>query len=264
MATTFVPVSLDRHRGLRWRRFKDYVHAREAQFVDIALPEMSKVCMVTPVLFRQAGEVFVPIALLGTEPNQNAHLAPDFRWVTAYTPALLRGQPFVVIPRGDGQFELHVDSGHVTDDQGEPFFGDDGAPAPVLQSILEFLQQVEAGRHHARIVAEQLGKTGVIKPLTRQGEDGQPETVQGLFTVDEASLMALSDADFAGLRGSGALKFAYHQMLSLETWPTLVALSTRHRAHRDEISKRTAAIYQPVDDGELQIDWSQFKPQPSP
>ncbi len=75
--------------------------------------------------------------------------------------------------------------------------------------------------------------------------------------------MALPDADFAALRGSGALKFAYNQILSLEMWPTLVNLSNRQRAHRDEIAKRTAAIYQPADDGEIQIDWSRFKASPN-
>ncbi len=263
MPNTYAPVSPEQHGGLRWQRYKDYGFAREYQFVDIALPETPKLCMTCPILFRMVGEVAVPIALLGVEPNQNAFLSPEFRWVGAYTPALLRGQPFLMVPKAADQFELHVDTNHVSAETGEPFFGDEGKPAPALKDIIDFLQQVEVGRHHARIVADQLTKAGVVKPLSIAGADGQPQVVPGLFTVDEAALMALSEADFASLRGSGALKFAYHQMLSLEMWPTLVNLSNRQRAHRDAITQRAAAIYQPADDGEIQIDWSQFKP-PSP
>ena len=174
---------------------------------------------------------------------------------------MLRGQPFQLVQRGADQFELQIDQDHLSAESGELFFVEDNTPAPPLKAIIDFLQQVEAGRRHARVVADQLAKAGVIKPLSVAGADGAPpQVVAGLFTVDEAALMAVPDADFAALRGAGAIKFAYHQMLSLETWPTLVTLSNRQRSHRDEVSKRAAAIYQPADDGELQIDWSQFKP----
>jgi hypothetical protein len=257
----YVPVSPDQHRGMRWRRFTDYSFAREYQFAEIALPETPKLCMCYPIMFTMAGDSPVPIALFGLEPNQNAYLSPDFRWVATYTPAMLRGQPFRIVPRTGDQYELQVDKDHLSDNSGEPFFGEDNTPAPPLKAIIDFLQQVETGRRHARIAADQLAKAGVIKPLSIAGTDSAPpQVLPGLFTVDEAALVALPEADFAALRGSGAIKFAYHQILSLEMWPTLVTLSNRQRAHRDEISKRAAAIYQPADDGELQIDWSQFKP----
>ncbi len=264
MPNSYVPVSPERHRSMRWQRFNSFAFARETQVVDIALPETPKLCMASPILFRMVGEQPVPCALLGLEPGQNAYLSPDFRWLTSYTPALLRGQPFQLVPRGADQYELQVDTSHVSPDTGEPFFSEDNTPAPPLKAVLEFLQQVEAGRRHARIVADQLAKAGVVKPFAIAATDGGPaEVVAGLFTTDEEALMALPETEFCALRGSGALKFAYHQMLSLEMWPTLVNLSKRQRAHRDEITKRAAAIYQPADDGEIQIDWSQFKP-PAP
>ncbi len=264
MPNSYVPVSPEQLRGKRWRRFSDYSFARDYQLVDIALPEMPKLCMACPILFRMVNGAPVPTAVLGVEPNQNAYLGPDFRWLVSYTPALLRGHPFLVVPRSPEHFELHIDSNYVSTDTGEPFFDQDDAPTPSLKQIIEFLQQVEAGRRHARLVADQLAKSGVIKPLSVAGADNQaPQTVPGLYTIDEAALMALPDGDFAALRGSGALKFAYNQMLSLEMWPTLVTLSKRQRAHHDEIAKRATAIYQPADDGEIQIDWSQFKP-PAP
>ncbi len=86
MPKSYVPVSPEKHRGMRWRRYADYSFAREYQFVDIALPEVPKLCMSCPILFRMVNDLPVPIALLGVEPNQNAYLAPDFRWLVAYTP----------------------------------------------------------------------------------------------------------------------------------------------------------------------------------
>jgi len=262
---THVPVSRERHEQLRWRRYADYGFARAIQAVDVGLAETPKLCPAMPILFRQAGEGFAPVALLGVEAGRNDFVAPDLRWVTSYVPAALRGHPFAIAPGAEGQLVLCVDPASVTDGAGEAFFGEDGAPSAAVKAVMDFLQQVETSRQAARSAAAALARLGVLKPYALS-DPKAPETVliEGLFSVDEAVLAGLAEADFAGLRATGAIKLAYHQLLSLELWPALLTLSLRQRSHRDDISQHAAAIYRPADDGELQIDWSQFKPASPP
>ncbi len=258
MKSNFVPVSAEQHKRLRWRRVQDYAFSRELQSVDIALGESANLCMTCPILFRQAGNGYVPIALLGAEASQNAFLSPDFRWVGSYIPALLRAHPFRMMTTRQGKVELQVDSLEVDENSGELFFTEDGSPAPALGTIIQFLHHVEKGRRLAHIIADKLDGAGAIRPLMITGREQEPQAVPGLFTVEEPALKAIPDAKLAELRDIGALKFAYHQMLSLEMWPTLIKLSHRQRARREEVAHRAAAIYQPTGDGDLEIDWSQF------
>ncbi len=94
MPNSYVPVSPEEHRSMRWQRFTNFAFARDNQVVDIAMSETPKLCMANPILFRMAGEKPVPCALLGLEPGQNAYLSADFRWLASYTPALLRASLF--------------------------------------------------------------------------------------------------------------------------------------------------------------------------
>jgi hypothetical protein len=50
------------------------------------------------------------------------------------------------------------------------------------------------------------------------------------YRVRESALNALSDANFAALRASGALALAYAQLLSIGQWPMLRQLAERGAA----------------------------------
>jgi hypothetical protein len=59
----------------------------------------------------------VPVAVQGLAPGQNLFVAPDGRWLAAYTPAAYRGYPFQLAHAENGQQVLCFDeeSGLITD-----------------------------------------------------------------------------------------------------------------------------------------------------
>lgn len=259
----YAAVSREAHSRRRWRRYQTYEFARELTIVDVALAESARLCLTMPMAFRQAGDQFVPIALMGVEPKRNVLVAPDHRWLGHYIPALIRCHPFMILPDANGQLVLCVDQASVTEGEGEAFFDAEGAPSPAMQTVVDVLQQIEGSRRAARIVADSLAKLGLLKPLSLEPKAGAPaQTVEGIFAVDEGRLDALADAEFVGLRATGAIRLAHYQGLSLLQWPQLLALAGQHRAHREALSAQAAAIYRPQDDGDLQIDWSRFTAPP--
>lgn len=259
MPAKYVAVSREHHGLRRWRRYDNYAFAREIHIIDIALAETAKVASAMPIVFVGPPEALEPRALMGLEPGNNSFVGSDSQWHGAYVPALLRVHPFKFLSTGQ-ELVFCIDEASITDEAGELFFDEAGALTSATQHVVSFLQQLEVSRQAAKLAASALARLGLIRPIS-------PEVVPGLAAhhaaallgVDAQALAALSDREFASLRATGAIQLAYHQMLSLEQWPALLAHTKRKRDHAAALSARASAIYQPSDDGELQIDWNRFK-----
>lgn len=259
MPTNYVPVSREHHGLRRWRRYDNYAFAREIHIIDIALAETAKVASAMPIVFVGPPEALEPRTLMGLEPGNNSFVGSDSQWHGAYVPAFLRGHPFKFLSTGQ-EFVLCIDEASIADEAGETFFDDAGALSPAVQHVVSFLQQLEVSRQAAKLAAAALTRLGLVRPVLPESVPGlAPHHAAALLGVDAQALSALSDQDFASLRATGAIELAYHQMLSLEQWPALLAHTKRKRDHAEALSARAAAIYQPADDGELQIDWNRFK-----
>lgn len=259
MPTNYVPVSREHHGLRRWRRYDNYAFAREIHIIDIALAETAKVASSMPIVFVGPPEAPEPRALMALEPGNNSFIGSDSQWNGAYVPASLRGHPFKFLSTGQ-ELVLCIDEASTADESGEVFFDDAGTLSPAIHSVVSFLQQIEISRQAAKLAAAALARLGVIRPIPPVAVPGlAPHHAAALFGVDAQAFSALSDHDFASLRATDAIQLAYHQMLSLEQWPALLAHTKRKRDHAAALSARAAAIYQPSDDGELQIDWNRFK-----
>ncbi len=140
MPNSYVPVSPERHRSMRWQRFNSFAFARETQ-------RRYRIAGDAEALHGQSDPVQdgrrASGAMRAARPRARTERLSLTRFPLAH---LLYACPpaGAAIPAraaGADQYELQVDTSHVSPDTGEPFFSEDNTPAPPLKAVLEFLQQ---------------------------------------------------------------------------------------------------------------------------
>lgn len=228
----FVALSRNLHAGKRWLRHSSYRFAAQDAVIPLVAQELPKAIMSLPVGFVATGGGFVPVAVQGLAPGQNLFVAPDGRWLAAYTPAAYRGYPFQLAHAENGQQVLCFDeeSGLISDGpQGEPFFDEDSNPSKGVAEVMNFLTQIQANRVLTDRVCALLQHHGLIQPWPlKVQEAGGERIVEGLYRIDEAALNALPADAVVALRNGGALPMAYCQLLSMQHLARLAPLAQAH------------------------------------
>jgi hypothetical protein len=233
----YAVVSRQTHAGKGWRRYDGYGFAAGEALLPLVGAEFARAAVAMPIAFVGQDGVFRPMAVLSLVPGRNLFVGPDGKWLGGYVPAVLRGHPFALHrPAGSDQAVLCVDeaSGLVVDAAtpgAEPFFDADGAPAPPVKAVLDFLVQIDANRSATGRAVAALAAAEALTPWSLEVETPEGrKAVAGLFRVDEARLNALDGETFLGLRAAGALPLAYAQLLSmgqLSVFQTLAQLQVQ-------------------------------------
>ncbi len=261
----FVPISVQRHGALRWRRFTSYEFARESAMVSLVAAELPKATMAMPIALiprepagadpanaeqavAQTG--FMPAAVLGLEPGRCLYVGADGRWLGRYVPSALRGYPFRLFQADGDRLALCINeaSGLVATDGDEPFFDDQGEVAPAVRQVMDFLTQVEGNRAVTLRGCDCLERHGLIEswPVRLQGPTGE-QPLTGLYRVNEAALNALPAQALAEVRDGGGLALAYCQLLSMKH---LGVLGELLQAHAQQ-APRLDDVFEFEDDGIL-------------
>ena len=268
---SFAPVRRTSHAGKAWLRHTSYRFAADRVLIPLVAAELAKAVLAMPLAFVEENGALHLVAVTSLEPGKNQFVVPNGRWLGAYIPASMRGYPFALLqPNGGTQAPIlcvDEDSGLVVEagTQGaEPFFDEEGALAPALKAVLDFLGKVEANRGATSRAVAALGAAGVFTawPLQVESPEG-PKTVTGLLRIDEVRLNALDDASFLALRSAGALAIAYSQMLSMgqiavfETLATLQGQISQVNARQQTAFDRSFKL---SDNEGLQFDFSLLEP----
>jgi len=212
-----VPITPQTHAGRRWQRFTSYAFAARTAMAPVVTAELPKAVRSLPLVFIRHQDRFVLSALMSPVPGKNLYIAPDGKWLGGYIPSTFRGYPFSLATDQDtGKRVVCVDetSGLITEDTtlGEPFFDDSGAPAEVVQAVVNFLNQVADNRDLTDRAVAALAGAGCITPWDLTLQDHK---VDGCHRIDETRLNTLPDEDFLALRRAGSLLVAYGQLLSM-------------------------------------------------
>lgn len=228
---TYQALAPSTHRGKRWKRYTDYRFAAADTLAPLVVQELPRAAMALPIAFIEQDGHFIPAAVQGLQPGQNLFVAPDGRWIGAYTPATYRGYPFALANAENDQLVLCVDadSGLVAEDHAERFFDDSGEPSQSVKDVLNFLQQVRANRELTQRLCAALQAEGLIQPwpITLKTEVGE-KTVQGLYRIDEAKFNSLEAEALHRVHQSGALPVVYCQLLSMQHLQALGKLADAH------------------------------------
>lgn len=210
----------DVHAQAGWRRFTSYAFAAREARTPVLMAELTQVLPWYPLAFvprpERAPTCYHLVALLAPHPGQNLYLAADGRWLAPYVPSQFRAYPFALgetgglaIDRASGLFADPAAAGMTR------FYGSDGGLTETTARIIEFLQQRRDGLVLTQRLVDQLAAHGLLAPWPlRWQPTGSPETIDGLWRVDEERLRTLAPGAYAELAHSGALGLAYAQLFS--------------------------------------------------
>jgi len=238
MYTSLVPLSRTRHANKRLIVSELYPEAIGMPVVPLVGAELARASICMPIGFAPEGAAedstprFTPVAILSLQPGKNLFVTPSGEWLGDYTPSLFRGYPFALIRVDDDNpddLTVAVDeaSSRLTDrPEGIALFDESGEMAGHLRNMVEFLRQVEASAKTTTMACACLVAHDLIVPwsLSVQTSEGEPQSVGGLYRVDEARLNALPDEAFLDLRRTGALVVAQLQLLSMQRLSVLPRL----------------------------------------
>jgi len=216
------PVALNKiaHKDLRINSAADsFGFARKTNSVILAGVEFSEAAKEYPIVFAQANDHIVPVALLGLRNEENLYVNADGHWDARYIPAFVRRYPFVLAETGDtGQRAVCIDEGYPGFDlrQGEPLF-DAGEPTPVLTQAMNFLEEYQRQYLRTETFIQRLQGNDLLKALNAKVDlvSGEQFNLSGLLVVDEKKLLELIDTKALELFRSGELAWIYCHLMSL-------------------------------------------------
>ncbi|MEX0964028.1 MAG: SapC family protein [Pseudohongiellaceae bacterium] len=222
--STPVPLKNDTHAKLRVIESGDYTRHKEQHLIPIISQDFFVLTAEFPLVFVKDsnGESFVPVAIMGLRENQNLYCQTE-QWKAQVVPARFHNPPFqlsMADEKGE-QFVLLIDeeSPMVSETEGTALFKEGGEKSEYLEKRIETLlntaqQTVQTGNICKLFADKDLLST---KQLQLQHRPDAPRyNIDGIYTIDEQKLNALSDEDFLELRKLGLIPLIYAHLSSLQ------------------------------------------------
>jgi len=223
--TNFVLLNDEEHRKLKVKTGFGEDLGDSGSLVEVVPQEYRNAATNYPIMLTQfeEGGRFMACALLGLDLGENLFIDGD-KWDATYIPLHIQRGPFRIgIQQKEGRDEpdmvisIDTDSGRVNEVDGEPLFEEDGSPSPYLKNMNTVLSRLVAGTEAAKIFAAALEKFDLVKPMdiSIEFKDGKTGKVQGLHSIDEEKLKALSGDDLKELNENGILMLLHVVIASL-------------------------------------------------
>ena len=228
---------------------RTYEFAAKTNSVILAGVEFSEAAKEYPIVFAQAGDNAIPVALLGMRNEENLYVDESGNWDARYIPAFVRRYPFVLAETGDaGQRAVCIDETFegFNDDEGEPLFDDD-EPTPILQQAMSFLEEYQGKYIRTEAFVKRLRDNDLLMELNARVDmvDGQQFGLSGLLAVDERKLLQLPEDKAMELFRSGELSWIYCHLMSLGTMSHMIE-RIASRGTSDGAGKAPAADKEPA------------------
>lgn len=217
------PVALNKvtHKDTKIKPLaNDFSFARNTNSVIVAGVEFSEAAKEYPIVFAQAGESIVPVALLGLRNAENLFVKEDGSWDARYVPAFVRRYPFVLAetPESPEQRMVCIDQGFAgfNEEEGKALFEGE-EPTPILKQAIDFLEEYQKQYLRTETFLNRLKSLGLLISLNAKVDmaSGEKFSLMGLLAIDEKKLLALDDLQALEFFHSGELGWAYCHLMSI-------------------------------------------------
>ncbi len=222
----------DRHAATRVRPLTGFAHAARLHVAGVVAQEFPRAAALYPLVFLKdpASARFRPVALLGLTEGQNLFVDEAGRWKASYVPATIRQYPFNLALKEEtpADFVVCVDEGSdcLGQEEGEPLFGSEGNPTPVLQGVVKYLTDLQQMDVQTQAFCQFLAERDLLVPLNMQLHSGSGvKNIQGSFAINESLLAALPHEQFIAMRERGYLPAVYAHLMSLTQIERLIQLA---------------------------------------
>ena len=216
----------EQHRDLRLKPLaKPLSFVATSHVLPAMLDEFAPAAREIPIVFLPEKDTIVPVFLFSVRAGHNSFVTEEGMWSVSYLPAYIRRYPFILgdiegrdpILCFDDTFE------GFNKESGEALFEADGGPTKALQDIMQFSGGMKDATDRTARFAKRLKELDLFRSVTvdvKSKSAGQA-TINGLLVVDEAKLMASSEAVISELHKLGYLPAIYAHLFSLGAMTTL-------------------------------------------
>ena len=225
----------------------DFGFARNTNSVILAGVEFTEAAKEYPIVFAQAGDTVVPVALLGLRNEENLFIKEDGGWDARYVPAFVRRYPFVLAETGGewNQRAVCIDESYAGfgEGDGESLFEDGGEPTAILKQAMDFLEEYRRQYVRTETFVKRLQDNDLLMPLNARVDlvDGKQFALTGLLAVDEKKLLQLSDEKALEFFKSGELAWVYCHLMSLGCMAGMVDRIARVQDEEPSVEVRAEA-----------------------
>ena len=219
-----VPISSARHGGTSFQSVASYAFSAGINAVPLMAVEFIRASTEYAIVFAEAGDDVLPVAVLGVRPDQNVYLSSDAQWQAKYIPAFIRRYPFVFSASEDQKtLTLCIDESHPglnRDGKGQRLFADDGKPSAYTEQVLKFLQEYQAQFERTKVFGKRLKELGLLEAMQAQvtTPKGEKLTLTGFMAVPRERLRALDGAVLASLAKTDELELLYLHLYSMRNF----------------------------------------------
>ncbi|HIJ83129.1 MAG: sapC family protein [Magnetococcales bacterium] len=217
-----IPLNKDIHKNLHIKTADNlYSFSRITNSVLLAGVEFAHAAKEYCIVFTKAGELIMPVALLGLRNDENLYVTGDNRWDAHYVPAFIRRYPFILAESGqeEGQKTVCIDETFIglNDKEGRRLFDDGGEPTEFLNSAIKFLQDYQGQYRRTEVFVKRMKDFDLFTEISAQVQmpDGQKLNMGGLLGIDENKLLQLEKSKALELFRSGELSWVYAHLLSM-------------------------------------------------
>lgn len=240
------------HLHAGYKKYDNYNHAKTDTVAPLLMAELTQALPYYPLAFLQNPSKtesntvnYQLVTLHSLQPGLNLYVNDNGQWMAPYIPSHYRSYPFKLIPNDQKENELTLcfdqDAQLVHDNalaEDVVIFTPEAELTQDMKNLMSFLQQCESNRQLTHTLVNQLAEQDLIQPWSieiKASEDSeQPQTVKGLFKIDEQALKDLDPANLSILAKSGALGLGYAQLFSQAR---LKDLTTRYQYHVQQQAK---------------------------
>ncbi|APX64622.1 SapC family protein [Sphingomonas sp. gentR] len=201
--TGITPLSPAAHRGLRYNR---HAAGGTRRFARIGLSEIAVAAADMPLCLAKDGQTgrFNLIALMSlVEPANLFVFGGGFQ--ATYVPRAVMLGGFRLDARGAAGLAIDPADPSLGDAGGPLFAGEQ--PTPLADDIARALERLVADVEAAQALVDAWAAHGLIRALglSLAKADGGAHDLAGLYTIDEAAVQALPDADVIALHRADRL-----------------------------------------------------------
>lgn len=225
------PITRDKHGELYLKAGKDFVFAKEVNSVPLMAAEFPAAASDLPIVFTEADDGVLPVAVLGIERDVNLMVDDDNRWQGEYVPAFFRRYPFVFASSADGKsFTLCVDEdyeGINSEGRGERLFDADGEQTQYLSRVLSFLQDYQAHFQRTRAFCRRLVDLDLLESVEAQVRlpEGGRRTLTGFKAINRNKLKELPAEQLQSLMSNDELELIHIHLQSMRNFNRLTRLA---------------------------------------
>jgi hypothetical protein len=256
-----VAINPQLHQQLRLHPAKAEWHSKGIQLMPVVPTEFASMATQAPIVLTKNGQTgqFVSVALLGFAPGENLFFSNN-SWQGDYVPLQIQRQPFF-LGQAEAAGQTSTESGNSGGTQGAPefvvcidndspticpptsqgsnsddtqqLFTESGADSAYFQQAKQCLAELLRGEQQLQQLMQALLGHDLLQPLSLDivFDNEQSTRLNGLYTIDQQKLAALSAVALSELHQAGWLLPIYTLIASTAQIYPLIARKNRQLAN---------------------------------